>query len=154
MSSMTTVFGLARRSLTNRAATALLTILSIAISVALLLGVERIRTEARGSFASTISGTDLIVGARSAISIYCSILYSGSAMQPTTSPGKATRTLLRASWSNGRYRFHWVIRIAVSGLWAPTATTSDITAFRNPDNLNLLKANRSKMFLKPYWAPM
>ena len=38
---------------------------SIAISVALLLGVEKIRTEARSSFASTISGTDLIVGARS-----------------------------------------------------------------------------------------
>jgi putative ABC transport system ATP-binding protein len=39
--------------------------LSIALSVALLLGVERIRTETRASFASTIAGTDLIVGARS-----------------------------------------------------------------------------------------
>jgi len=56
---------LAQRSLRNRASTALLTILSIAISLALLVGVERIRTEARGSFANTISGTDLIVGARS-----------------------------------------------------------------------------------------
>ena len=65
MTSLGTVVGLARRSLTNRLATALMTVLSIAISVALLLGVERIRTEARGSFASTISGTDLIVGARS-----------------------------------------------------------------------------------------
>ena len=65
MSSLTTVLGLARRSLLNRAPTALLTMLSIAISVALLIGVERIRSEARGSFASTISGTDLIVGARS-----------------------------------------------------------------------------------------
>src|SRR5690606_17938718 len=37
----------------------------IALSVCLLLAVERVRTEARASFASTISGTDLIVGARS-----------------------------------------------------------------------------------------
>ena len=65
MSSLRTVVRLAQQSLRNRRATAIMTILSIAISVALLVGVERIRTEARGSFASTISGTDLIVGARS-----------------------------------------------------------------------------------------
>jgi putative ABC transport system permease protein len=42
-----------------------LTIVSIALSVTLLLGVERIRKEARTSFTNTVSGTDLIVGARS-----------------------------------------------------------------------------------------
>jgi putative ABC transport system permease protein len=42
-----------------------LTVISIALSVALLVGVERLRTEARTSFANTLSGTDLIVGARS-----------------------------------------------------------------------------------------
>lgn len=42
-----------------------LAIFAIAVSVMLLLGVERIRTEARTSFANTISGTDLVVGARS-----------------------------------------------------------------------------------------
>jgi putative ABC transport system permease protein len=57
--------GLAARSLWNRRGTALLTVFSIAVSVTLLLGVERVRTEARASFANTISGTDLIVGARS-----------------------------------------------------------------------------------------
>jgi putative ABC transport system permease protein len=56
---------LAFKSLMNRRLTALLTLLSIAFSVALLIGVERVRTETRASFASTISGTDLIVGARS-----------------------------------------------------------------------------------------
>jgi putative ABC transport system permease protein len=40
-------------------------VLSIALSVALLLGVERIREESRETFASSVSGTDLIVGARS-----------------------------------------------------------------------------------------
>jgi len=65
MRSASTVLMLARHSLANRRATAVLTILSIAISSALLLSVERIRTETRSGFMSTISGTDLIVGARS-----------------------------------------------------------------------------------------
>ena len=52
------------RSLWNRRASVLLTVFSVAISVALLLGVEYIRKEARSSFLSTISGTDLVVGAR------------------------------------------------------------------------------------------
>ncbi|WP_346841676.1 ABC transporter permease [Metapseudomonas otitidis] len=56
---------LALASLANRRFTALLTVFAIALSVCLLLAVERVRTEARASFASTISGTDLIVGARS-----------------------------------------------------------------------------------------
>ncbi|HBF99487.1 MAG TPA: peptide ABC transporter permease [Alphaproteobacteria bacterium] len=51
-------------SLLNRRTTALLSILGIAVSVSLLLGVEKLRVSARDSFASTISGTDLIVGAR------------------------------------------------------------------------------------------
>ena len=56
---------LALQSLLNRKVTALLTVLAIAVSVMLLLGVEKVRTGARQSFADTISGTDLIVGARS-----------------------------------------------------------------------------------------
>ncbi|HVY04879.1 MAG TPA: ABC transporter permease [Burkholderiales bacterium] len=58
------ILGLAAKSLRNRKFTALLTALSIALSVLLLLGVERIRQEARESFAATVSGTDLLVGAR------------------------------------------------------------------------------------------
>jgi putative ABC transport system permease protein len=56
---------LAFASLSNRRFTALLTVFAIGLSVCLLLAVERVRTEARASFASTISGTDLVVGARS-----------------------------------------------------------------------------------------
>ena len=56
---------LAWKSLLNRRLTAGLTLLSIALSVTLLIGVERVRVETRESFAHTISGTDLIVGARS-----------------------------------------------------------------------------------------
>jgi putative ABC transport system permease protein len=59
------ILRLALASLANRRATALLTVLAIAASVALLLCVEKVRQGARASFADTISGTDLIVGARS-----------------------------------------------------------------------------------------
>ena len=59
------LLSLAWKSARARAATTVLTILSIAISTALLLGVEKIRDGARASFAQTVSGTDLIVGARS-----------------------------------------------------------------------------------------
>jgi putative ABC transport system permease protein len=55
---------LALASLANRRATALLTVLAIAASVALLLGVERVRQGARDGFADTVSGVDLVVGAR------------------------------------------------------------------------------------------
>jgi putative ABC transport system permease protein len=62
---MTTLLHLAWHSLRNRRLPALLTIFAIACSVTLLLGVERIGQGARHSFASTVSGTDLVVGARS-----------------------------------------------------------------------------------------
>lgn len=60
-----TLFKVARKSLLNRKATTILTVISIALSVTLLLGIERIQSGARNSFESTISGVDLIVGARS-----------------------------------------------------------------------------------------
>jgi putative ABC transport system permease protein len=56
---------LALRSLWNRHVTALLTVAAITISVALLLGVQKMRIAAKDSFANTVSGVDLIVGARS-----------------------------------------------------------------------------------------
>ena len=56
---------LALASLRARILTVAMTILAIALSVALFLGVEKVRTGAKASFAGTISGTDLIVGARS-----------------------------------------------------------------------------------------
>ncbi|MEP6590595.1 MAG: FtsX-like permease family protein [Gemmatimonadota bacterium] len=55
---------LALKSLRNRRVTTLLTVLSIALSVSLLVGVETVRRGIRESFAGTIRGTDLIVGAR------------------------------------------------------------------------------------------
>ncbi|MGH1412768.1 MAG: ABC transporter permease [Pelagimonas sp.] len=59
------ILRLAFGSLRARALTVGMTILAIALSVTLFLGVEKVRTGAKSSFADTISGTDLIVGARS-----------------------------------------------------------------------------------------
>ncbi len=59
------ILRLALASLWARAVTVTMTILAIALSVVLFLGVEQVRNGARDSFANTISGADLIVGARS-----------------------------------------------------------------------------------------
>ncbi len=58
------ILRLALGSLAARALTVSMTVLAIALSVALFLGVEKVRTGAKASFADTIYGTDLIVGAR------------------------------------------------------------------------------------------
>lgn len=64
MKQLLLLLSLSKKSLWNRKATAFLTILSIALSVSLLLSIERIRNSARSSFESTVSDVDLIVGAR------------------------------------------------------------------------------------------
>lgn len=56
---------LALKSAWNRRYTLGLTLIAIALSVTLLLGIERVRQDARDSFAQAVSGTDLVVGARS-----------------------------------------------------------------------------------------
>lgn len=55
---------LARKSLLSRKVTVGLTVLSITISVLVLLAIQHIKTEAKTSFTNTVSGVDLIVGAR------------------------------------------------------------------------------------------
>ena len=64
MGAFGTLWLVASRSLRYRLSGVLLTIASIALSVFVLLGVEHARQEARSGFASTVSGVDLIVGAR------------------------------------------------------------------------------------------
>jgi putative ABC transport system permease protein len=55
---------LARKSAWNRRGTLSLVVLCIALSTLLLLGIERIRGQIRESFVQTISGVDLVAGAR------------------------------------------------------------------------------------------
>lgn len=98
---------LAWKSLRNRWPTALLAVLAIAMSVALILTVEKVRRDARSSFTQTVSGTDLIVGARSgAIQL---LLYSVFRI------GNATNNI---SWESveaikERSAIDWVIPISL-----------------------------------------
>ncbi len=55
---------LALKSLLNRRGSVLLTLMAMTVSVSVLLAVEHIRHQAKESFANTVSGVDLIVGAR------------------------------------------------------------------------------------------
>ena len=57
-------FRLAVKSLLNRKGSIMLTIMAMAVSIFVLLGVEHIRGQSKQSFNSTVSGADLIVGAR------------------------------------------------------------------------------------------
>ena len=53
------------KSLWSRRFTVMLIVTTIAISTALLLGMEKVRQSARSSFTNTVSGVDLLVGTRS-----------------------------------------------------------------------------------------
>ena len=55
---------LAARSAWNRRFTLGLMLLAIALSTTMLLGIERVRHEVRNGFSQSVSGTDLVVGAR------------------------------------------------------------------------------------------
>jgi len=55
---------LAGKSAWNRRGTLALVVLSIALSTTLLLGIEKLRTQIRESFVQSVSGVDLVVGAR------------------------------------------------------------------------------------------
>jgi len=61
---MTALLQIAARSAWNRRGTLALVVLSIALATALLLSLERLRSDIRSSFTQSVSGTDLIVGAR------------------------------------------------------------------------------------------
>ena len=58
------LLGLAGKSAWNRKNTLVPVMFSIALSTTLLIGLERLRSQLRESFIQTVSGTDLVVGAR------------------------------------------------------------------------------------------
>ncbi len=101
------VVRLAFQSLHNRWLTALLTVLAIALSVMLFLGVEKVRNGAKTSFANTISGTDLIVGARAG-SIQL-LLYAVFRI------GNATSNITMQSIENiaGREDIDWIVPLSL-----------------------------------------
>ena len=101
------ILRLALASLAARALTVAMTIIAIALSVALFLGVEKVRTGAKASFADTISGTDLIVGARSG-SVQL-LLYSVFRI------GNATNNLTWKSYQDiaARAEVDWIVPISL-----------------------------------------
>ena len=101
------ILRLAFGSLVARALTVGMTILAIALSVALFLGVEKVRTGAKASFADTISGTDLIVGARSG-SVQL-LLYSVFRI------GNATNNMTWESYQDisSRPEIDWIVPISL-----------------------------------------
>lgn len=101
------ILRLALGSLMARALTVAMTVLAIALSVALFLGVEKVRTGAKASFADTISGTDLIVGARSG-SVQL-LLYSVFRI------GNATNNLTWESYTDiaTRPEIDWIVPISL-----------------------------------------
>src|SRR5882672_10923873 len=78
---MSALLALAAHSAWNRRFVLSLIVLSIALSTFLLLGIERIRTDVRDNFSQSVSGTDLIVGARtgSVQLLLYSVFHIGSA---------------------------------------------------------------------------
>lgn len=101
------ILRLAIASLSARILTVGMTVLAIALSVALFLGVEKIRTGAKTSFSDTISGTDLIIGARSG-SVQL-LLYSVFLI------GSATNNVTWASYQeiSKRREVDWIVPISL-----------------------------------------
>ena len=83
------ILSLALKSLNNRKFSAALVIVSITLSVALLLGVERLRVQSLKGLTRSVSGVDLIVGAQtgSVNLLLYSIFHVGTATNNVTSEG-------------------------------------------------------------------
>jgi len=116
---------LAWLSLLNRRMTVGLTILSIACSVMLLLGVERVRQESRESFLSTVSGTDLVVGARSG--------GPQLLLQAVFNIGFPTQNLSRVSYAmvGEDRRVQWIIPLSMGDMHRGYRVVGTTTAFRD-----------------------
>jgi putative ABC transport system permease protein len=80
---MSNLAGIARLSAWNRRSTLVWVVISLALATALLWTLERLRHDVRTSFAQSVSGVDLIVGARSSpvqLMLF-SVFHIGSAPQ-------------------------------------------------------------------------
>ena len=105
---------LAAASAWNRRATLGLTLLAVILASTLLLAAERLRHEARHSFAQAVAGSDLIVGARgSPLQLSC-MRCSGLARRAARSAGAATGRSPPIRRSPGAFRWRSATRIAAT----------------------------------------
>jgi putative ABC transport system permease protein len=132
---MSALLTLAARSAWNRRFVLSLVMLCIALSTVLMLGIERIRADVRETFSQSVSGTDLIVGARTG-SVQL-LLYSVFRI------GSATNTI---AWTSAQaVALHkavaWTVPIALGDThrgFAVVGTTTDyFTHFRYGDRQRL-----------------
>ena len=137
------LFKLAWFSILNRRSTAFLTIISITISVTLLLGIEQLRKSMRNSFLQTVSGIDLVVGARGdAIPI---LLYSVFRL------GEATNNLRWRSYLEwtGDERVEWTIPLSLGDYqkgYRVLGTTSDYWKHYKYSNNRKIELQAGKFF--------
>ena len=110
-------------SLRTRRTSALLIVAAIALSVLMIVGIDRVRHQVRANFASTVSGIDLIVSARGGpMNI---LLYSVFRLSDPTA-GIRWQTVEHLAqhpdvkWGSP---LPWAIRTAVSRWWPPTTPT-------------------------------
>lgn len=98
---MKALWSIAWRSAWNRRFTLALTLLSIALATLLLLGTERLRTQLRANFSSAVSGTDLIVGARTGstqLLLYSVFRIGGATNNMRWDSVEALRAQPRVAW--------------------------------------------------------
>lgn len=134
---------LATKSLLNRKVSVLLTIVAIAVSVALLLAVERVKEQVQENFANTVSGTDLIVGPRGSQTqlLLASVFHIGS----------MTNTMSWASFEDiaSRREISWAVPISlgdsVQGLPVVATTDGYFTHYKYA-NQQALKLNQGRWF--------
>ena len=69
---------LALQSLLDRKGSVMLSLMAMTVSIFVLLGVEQIRQQTKDNFSNTVSGVDLIVGARTGslnLLLYLSLIH-------------------------------------------------------------------------------
>ena len=119
---------LALKSLANRRLSTLLTVFSMTLSLVLLMSVERIKRAAQDGFTQSISGVDLIVGARS--SPLQIVLYS------VFNIGQATQNVSMESYEQIRNRpeVEWTVPYSLGdgrhGVWLRVFNTWGQNAVR------------------------
>jgi len=138
-----TLLRIAFKSARFRRTSLLLTVVSIAISVTLLLGVDVVRKEAKGSFLNTISETDLIVGARSGPTNL--LLYSVFHI------GNATNNVTWDSYQEiaGRDEVAWTVPISLGDShrgFRVMGTTEDYFDFYQYGNKQALSFDKGAAF--------
>ena len=135
---------LAARSAWNRRLTLGMTLIAIALSVTMLLGVERVRHEAREGFAHSVSGTDLIVGARTSpiqLMLYAVFRIGEATNNIRWKSSRSARPPI-PRW-HGQSRSPWAIRIAAFRCWERRPPTSSIFATARTVPCSSIPARRS-----------